>query len=199
MTIDSAPAVGHDTFADSRAMEALIPTGSYAVDPAHTRIGFVARHAMITKVRGAFNDFVGTGHFDAGDPRASHLELTIQAASVDTGNADRDGHVRSGDFLDVAAHPTITFSSTTVDPLGAGRYRVIGDLTLRGVSRPVTIDFEYAGVVNDPDVGLRFGLEGTTVISRKDWGLTWNAALEAGGVLVGDKVVLEFDVSVVSA
>lgn len=199
MTIDSAVAADLDTLAGARRMEALIPTGSYEVDPAHTRIGFVARHAMITKVRGSFNEFVGTGFFDADDPRRSSLELEIRADSLDSRNADRDDHVKSSDFLDADVHPTLKFVSTSVEPIGDAGYRVSGDLTVRGVTRSVDIDFEFTGVVNDPDVGLRFGLEGNTVISRKEWGLTWNSPLDSGGVLVGDKVALEVDVSVVSA
>jgi polyisoprenoid-binding protein YceI len=172
-------------------------TGTYVIDPVHSRIGFVARHAMVTKVRGSFNEFEGSGYFDADHPENSHLELVIKAASIDTGNADRDGHLRSNDFFDMDEYPEITFRSTSVEQIGDAEYRVTGDLTIKGVTKPVTVDFHYTGAATDPFGNHRIGLEGTTTINRKDWGLTWNAPLETGGVLVGDKVTLEFDVSAI--
>jgi polyisoprenoid-binding protein YceI len=172
-------------------------TGTYAIDPTHSRIGFVTRHAMVTKVRGSFNEFEGTGYFDADDPAASHLELTIQADSIDTRNADRDGHLRSNDFFDMETHPTITFKSTAVEKVDDENYRVTGDLTVKGVTKPVTVDFEYGGTALDPFGNTRLGLDGRVVINRKDWDLTWNAPLETGGVLVGEKVTLEFEVSAI--
>ena len=172
-------------------------TGTYAIDATHSRIGFVARHAMVTKVRGSFNEFEGTGFFDADRPENSHLELVIQAASIDTRNADRDGHLRSNDFFDMDQYPQITFRSTSVEQAREGEYRVTGDLTIKGVTKPVTVDFDYTGVAVDPFGNHRLGLEGTTTINRKDWGVSWNAPLEAGGVLVSEKVTLEFDVSAV--
>jgi polyisoprenoid-binding protein YceI len=171
-------------------------TGNYAIDPAHSRIGFVARHAMVTKVRGSFNEFDGTGHFDAENPDGSHLRLTIQAASIDTRNADRDAHLRSNDFFDMENHPEITFVSTAVEQTD-NDYRVTGDLTIKGVTKPVTVDFEYTGSAIDPFGNQRIGLEGKTTVNRKDWGVNWNAALEAGGVLVSEKVTLEFEVSAI--
>jgi polyisoprenoid-binding protein YceI len=174
-----------------------IPAGEYSVDPTHSRIGFVARHAMVTKVRGSFNEFAGSGTFDAGNPADSNLQLTIQAASIDTRNADRDAHLRSNDFFDMETHPEITFVSTSVDPSGDDTYRVTGDLTIKGVTKPVTVDFEYTGTAVDPYGNLRIGLDGTTVVNRKDWGVNWNTALEAGGVLVSEKVTLEFEVSAI--
>jgi polyisoprenoid-binding protein YceI len=177
--------------------DATTVTGTYAIDPTHSRIGFVARHAMVTKVRGSFNEFEGTGYYDAENPAASHLQLTIQATSIDTRNADRDGHLRSNDFLDLATYPEITFTSTAVEPVGDDEVRVTGDLTIKGVTRPVTVDFELAGTAVDPFGHQRLGLEGTTTINRKDWGISWNAALEAGGVLVSEKVTLEFEVSAI--
>ncbi|HVM40414.1 MAG TPA: YceI family protein [Acidimicrobiia bacterium] len=172
-------------------------TGTYVLDPVHSRIGFVARHAMITKVRGHFNEFEGSGFFDAGAPERSHLDLTIRAASVDTRNADRDAHLRSADFFDVEAHPEIRFVSTGVEAVDDATYRVTGDLTIRGTTKSVSIDVEFNGAAVDETGNRRVGLEGSVQVNRKDWGLSWNAAIEAGGVLVGDKVVLEFEVSAV--
>ena len=172
-------------------------TGTYAIDPTHSRIGFVARHAMVTKVRGSFNEFDGSGYFDAENPANSHLQLTIKAASIDTRNADRDGHLRSNDFFDMETYPEITFASTAVEQVDAENYRVTGDLTIKGVTKPVTVDFEYTGTAVDPYGNQRIGLEGKTTVNRKDWGVNWNAALEAGGVLVSEKVTLEFEVSAI--
>src|SRR5688572_26536860 len=159
-------------------------TGTYAIDPTHSRIGFVARHAMVTKVRGSFNEFEGTGTFDADDPTRSSLQLTIKAASIDTRNADRDAHLRSNDFFSMDEFPEIRFASTTVEVRDETSYRVTGDLTVKGVTKPVTVDFEYTGTAVDLYGNRRLGLEGATTINRKDFGVTWNAALETGGVLV---------------
>ena len=172
-------------------------TGTYSIDPTHSRIGFVARHAMVTKVRGSFNEFSGTGYFDAENPAASRLELTIQAASIDTRNADRDGHLRSNEFFDMETHPEIRFVSTAVEQLDREHYRVAGDLTIKGVTKPVSVDFEYTGTAVDPFGNHRVGFEGKTTVNRKDWNVSWNAALETGGVLVGEKVALEFEVSAI--
>lgn len=170
--------------------------GNYTVDPTHTRIGFAARHAMISKVRGSFNEFTGSGHFDPADPSAISLSLTITAASIDTRNADRDNHLRSNDFLDMATYPEITFVSTAVER-SDDDYRVTGDLTIKGVTKAITIDFEVTGAVTDPFGNERIGFEGSTTINRKDWGVNFNAPLEAGGVLIGEKVTLEFEVEAV--
>jgi polyisoprenoid-binding protein YceI len=172
-------------------------TGSYTIDPTHSRIGFVARHAMVTKVRGSFNEFEGSGYFDAENPANSKAELTIQAASIDTRNADRDGHLKSNDFFDMETYPEIRFASTAVEKVGADEYRVTGDLTIKGVTKPVTVDFAYTGTAVDPYGNTRVGFEGKTTVNRKDWGVSWNAALEAGGVLVSEKVTLEFEVSAI--
>jgi polyisoprenoid-binding protein YceI len=172
-------------------------TGTYAIDPSHSHVGFVVRHAMVSKVRGSFTDFEGSGYFDAEDPSRSHLELVVSVASIDTNSADRDAHLRSPDFFDVDRFPHMRFVSTGVERTGDGTYRVTGDLTIRDVTRPVQVDFELGGAAVDPFGNQRLGLEGRAVVNRKDWGLTWNAALETGGVLVGEKVTLEFEVSAI--
>ena len=172
-------------------------TGTYTIDPSHSRIGFVARHAMVTKVRGSFNEFDGSGYFDADQPSNSHLELTIQAASIDSRNADRDGHLRSNDFFDMETYPTIAYRSTAVEVVDADTYRVTGDQTKKGVTKPGTIDYENTGTALEPFGNTRLGLEGNVVVNRKDWGINWNAALDAGGVLVSEKVTLEFEVSAI--
>jgi polyisoprenoid-binding protein YceI len=173
--------------------------GDYVVDPSHSRIGFVARHAMVTKVRGAFNEFEGKGTFDADDPARSHLAVTIQAKSIDTRNADRDNHLRGNDFFDMEHHPEIRFVSTAFEQVDDQTFRVTGDLTIKGTTKPITIDFEYTGAVIDPWGNRRIGLEGNVTVNRKDWNVSWNTALEAGGVLVSEKVVLEFEISAVKA
>ncbi|HEV2068307.1 MAG TPA: YceI family protein [Acidimicrobiales bacterium] len=172
-------------------------TGDYTLDPGHSRIGFVARHAMVTKVRGSFNEFEGSGYFDAENPANSRLALTIQAASIDTRNADRDAHLRSNDFLDMQQYPEITFVSTAVEQVDDEHYRVTGDLTIKGVTKPAIVELEFTGAAVDPYGNQRIGLEGSATINRKDFGVSWNAPLEAGGVLVGEKVVLEFEVSAI--
>jgi polyisoprenoid-binding protein YceI len=172
-------------------------TGAYTLDVAHTRIGFVARHAMVTKVRGAFNDFEGVVHVDGGDPTRSSAAVTIKAASIDTRNAQRDEHLRSGDFLEPARYPEIRFTSTGVRRAGESTFELTGDLTIKDVTRPVTVGFDFEGSATDPYGNERLGFEGFVAISRKDFGITWNAALETGGVLLGDRVVLEFEVSAI--
>lgn len=171
-------------------------TGDYTLDPTHTRIGFVARHAMVTKVRGAFKEWEGTAHIDAANPAASSVSLKIRTASIDTGVADRDGHLVSPDFFDAATYPEITFVSTAVSRDGDD-WTITGDLTIKDVTKPVTIAFEESGSAKDPFGNLRLGFEGETTVNRKDWGLTWNAALETGGLLVSEKIKLEFDVSAI--
>jgi polyisoprenoid-binding protein YceI len=172
-------------------------SGSYILDPAHTRIGFVARHAMVTKVRGQFNAFEGSGVVDANDFTKSTVTVTIQAASIDTRNEQRDAHLRSNDFLAMEEYPEITFTSTGIQQTGPTSVELTGDLTIRGISNTVTIPFEFEGAATDPYGNLRVGFEGSVVINRKDYGVTWNVALETGGVLVSDKVTLEFEVSAI--
>ncbi|HBY21922.1 MAG: YceI family protein [Propionibacteriaceae bacterium] len=172
-------------------------SGTYVLDPSHSTIGFSARHAMVTKVRGAFTNVAGTAVVDGGNPAASTIEVTIQADSFDTGQADRDGHVKSADFLDVANFPTLTFKATDIAITDDETVRVTGDLTIKGVSHSVTIDLEYNGSAKDPFGNERVGFEGEADIKRSDWGLTWNAALETGGFLVSDKIELKLDISAI--
>ena len=171
-------------------------SGDYTLDPTHTRIGFSTRHAMVTTVRGQFSDFAGTAHVDAANPENSRVELVIQTGSIDTGVADRDAHLRSADFFDADQNKEITFVSTKVER-GGDDWVITGDLTIKGVTKPVTVAFEPTGSARDPFGNLRIGFEGGSAINRKDWGLTWNAALETGGVLVSEKIKLEFDVSAI--
>ncbi len=172
-------------------------TGDYTVDTAHTRIGFRARHAMVTTVRGTFGEFEGTAHLDVANPAASRVELRIDAGSLDTGQPDRDAHLRSADFLAVEEFPEITFVSTDVEQVDDDEYTVTGDVTIKGQTRQVSVDFTLTGSALDPFGNTRVGFEGALALKRSDWGLVWNAALETGGVLVSDKVQLEFDVSVI--
>jgi len=171
-------------------------TGTWVLDPSHTYIGFAAKHAMVTTVHGSFKEFEGTLELDGDNPEQSSASLVIQAASFDSGNAQRDGHVKGADFLDVESYPTLAFASTSVRRNSDG-FVLVGDLTIRGNSRPVEIAVELEGVANDPFGNERVGLSGTTTISRKDFGLTWNVALESGGILVSDKVKISLDVSAV--
>ena len=172
-------------------------TGEYTLDPAHSRIGFVARHAMVTKVRGSFDEFAGTAVLDGANPANSRVEVTIEAASIDTRNAQRDEHLRGNDFLAMQEYPKITFASTGVRQAGETTFEVTGDLTIKGVTNEITIPFEFEGAAKDPFGNQRVGFEGAVTINRKDYGVTWNAALEGGGVLVSDKVTLEFEISAI--
>jgi polyisoprenoid-binding protein YceI len=172
--------------------------GDYTLDVTHTRLGFSARHAMVTTVRGQFKDFEGTARVDTTNPADSTATVTIKVASIDTGNADRDGHLRSADFFDAETYPEITFVTTGVKRLDDATWAVTGDLTIKGVTKPVTVELESTGSARDPFGNLRVGFEGAATINRKDWGLAWNAALETGGVLVSEKIKLEFDVSAIA-
>jgi len=172
-------------------------TGTYSIDASHSQIGFTARHAMVTKVRGAFNEFEGSGYFDAENPANSHLKVTIKAASIDTRSADRDAHLKGNDFFAMEEFPEISFVSTAFNKVDDDAYKLTGDLTIKGVTKSVTVDFDFTGTAVDPWGNTRIGFEGKTTINRKDWGVNWNAALEAGGVLVSEKVNLEFEISAV--
>ncbi|MER7895417.1 YceI family protein [Streptomyces sp. NPDC096046] len=172
-------------------------TGDYTIDPAHSTIGFVARHAMVTNVKGGFQDFTGTLHLDGTDPSRSTASLDVVMDSISTGNADRDGHLKSADFFKTDEFPAMTFRSTQAEALGGDEYRITGDLTILGTTHPLTVDLEFNGAAKDPFGNERVGFEGKAEILRSEWGLTWNAALETGGVLVSDKIKLNFDISAI--
>ncbi|MEV8535973.1 YceI family protein [Streptomyces sp. NPDC051211] len=172
-------------------------TGDYVIDAAHSSIGFTVRHAMVTNVRGTFGEHQGTLHLDGADPSRSTAVIDVTIASVDTGIADRDAHLRGGDFFDAEAFPVMRFRSTEAQQLGGDRYRITGALTIKDVTRPLSIDLEFNGSATDVYGSERVGFEGSAEILRSDWGLTWNAALEAGGVMVSDKVKLTFDISAI--
>ncbi|NBM20156.1 YceI family protein [Streptomyces sp. GC420] len=174
-------------------------TGQYTLDPTHTSIGFTVRHAMVTNVRGAFGEFEGTLDLDGSDPSRSTASIDVKIASIDTGVADRDAHLRSGDFFEADKYPLMTFRSTSAETLGGDKYRISGDLTIKDVTRPLSIDLEFNGSAIDPYGNQRVGFEGSAEILRSDWGLTWNAALETGGVVLSDKVRLNFDISAIKA
>ncbi|GAA2256352.1 YceI family protein [Streptomyces indiaensis] len=172
-------------------------TGDYTIDPAHSTIGFTARHAMVTNVKGSFQDFTGALHLDGADPSRSTASLDVVMDSIETGNADRDGHLKSADFFKTEEFPTMTFRSTKAEALGGDDYRITGDLTILGTTRTLSIDLEFNGAAKDPFGNERVGFEGKAEILRSEWGLTWNAALETGGVLVSDKIKLNFDISAI--
>jgi polyisoprenoid-binding protein YceI len=170
-----------------------IPTpGVFTLDPSHSVVGFSVRHMMIAKVRGQFSDFSGKLEV-AEDPLDSTLSVEVRVDSVDTRDEQRDGHLRSGDFFDVENHPVMSFTATAVKAVGGDRFVVEGDLTVRGVTRPVTLDATYNGLGQDPWGNQRIGIEATAEVDREDFGLTWNQALETGGVLVGKAVKIEID------
>ncbi|MEV5278902.1 YceI family protein [Streptomyces sp. NPDC051994] len=174
-------------------------SGTYTIDPSHSSIGFTVRHAMVTNVRGSFADHEGVLTLDGANPAASAASIDVRIASVDTGIADRDDHLRSADFFDAEQFPLMSFRSTEAQELGGDKYRMVGDLTIKGVTRPLAIDLEFNGTATDPYGNQRIGFEGSAEILRSDWGLTWNAALETGGVVVSDKVKLTFDISAIKA
>ncbi|MEA2604406.1 MAG: hypothetical protein QOF89_5398 [Acidobacteriota bacterium] len=180
----------------------MAETTTWQIDPAHSSVELAVKHMMFTTVRGRFKDVKGTIEVDEQNPDRSSVNAEIRTASIDTGVADRDTHLRSPDFLDVESYPTITFRSTRVE--GAmdregDRFRVVGDLTIHGTTREVTLDCVYEGRGKDPWGGERAGARATTKIDRRDWGLTWNQALEAGGILVGHDVRIEVEVQAVKA
>ena len=171
----------------------------WGFDIAHSSVNFWIRHLMVSKVHGRFTQWTGAFEFDEADPAASHVEVQIDASSIDTKELQRDTHLRSPDFFDVEKYPHITFRSTGVDASGGEGYRVKGDLTIHGTTKPAVLEVEYAGRVKDPYGMERAGFSAKTTINRKDFGLTWNKAIEAGGVMVGDKVEITIEVEAVKA
>ena len=170
-----------------------LPAGDWDLDVAHTTIGFVARHMMVAKSRGRFGQFSGTIHVDADHPYRSTAEAVIEAASIDTRHEQRDGHLRSPDFLDTARYPRLTFRSTSFDHLGGPHWKVEGDLTIRDVTRPITLEVEFAGLGKNPWGAEVAFFTATGELDREDYGMTWNQALEGGGFLVSKKVEIEIE------
>jgi polyisoprenoid-binding protein YceI len=172
-------------------------SGEWRFDPTHSRIGFSTRHAMVTKVRGAFNDIEGVMYVDVDNPANSKVNVRIKVASIDTRNAQRDEHLRTNDFFDAPNYPEITFDSTRIDQVGDNSYIVNGNLTIRGITRELGIPIEFMGVERDAYGQLRAGFEGSRRIDRQQFGVKWNTALDSGGLLVSDKITLEFEISAV--
>ena len=170
--------------------------GTYVLDPNHTRIGFIARHLMVTKVRGNFADFDGSITI-AEDPARSTAQASMRAISITTGTADRDSHLRSGDFLEAEKYPELTFVNARVVDQSGSKFTVVGDLTIKDVTRPVHLAVELDGVVTDPFGNEKLAVSARTEINREDFGMTWNAALETGGVLVSQKVTIEIEAQAV--
>jgi polyisoprenoid-binding protein YceI len=172
---------------------------AWTIDTAHSAVTFSVRHMMFGKTRGQFNRWQGTLNLVPEDLSKSNVEVSIDASSIVTGDEQRDNHLRSADFLDVAKFPTITFRSTRVDDVGGGKLRIAGDLTIHGTTNPVVLEAEYGGRVKDPWGNDRAGFGARTSIDRTDFGLKWNLALEAGGIVVGNKVEIEIEVETVQA
>lgn len=171
----------------------------WTIDPAHTSLDFSTKHMMVTTVRGQFTQFDGEINADPENLTDADITFSIDTASVDTRNADRDGHLKSGDFFDVENYPKMTFKATKIESKGGSEYAMTGDLTIRDVTHPVTFDVNFEGVYKDPWGNQRAGFTGETKINRKDWNLTWNVALEAGGVLVSEQVKISFDLQATQA
>jgi polyisoprenoid-binding protein YceI len=178
----------------------MAETTTWQIDPAHSSVEFAVKHMMFTTVRGRFKDVKGTIEADESDPNNSRVNVEIGAASIDTGSADRDAHLRSADFLDVENYPTLTFRSKRVEGAAkreGDKFRVTGDLTIRGTTMEVTLDCTFEGTGKDPWGGTRAGSRATASIDRRDWGLKWNQALETGGILVANEVRIEVEVQAV--
>ncbi len=177
--------------------QSAIAQQTWTIDPAHSEASFAVKHLMISTVKGNFRNISGTISLDESNPAASHVEAEIDAASIDTRQEQRDAHLRSADFFDVATYPALTFRSTKVEAIAEGRFRVAGDLTIRDVTKPVVLDVEETGRGKDPWGGERVGYSATTKFDRSDFGLTWNQALETGGFVVGDEIKVTLDVQAV--
>src|ERR1700689_2886854 len=184
-------------FAVTVALPVLAHADTWSIDPPHTSVEFTVRHMMISNVKGQFQKTTGTITINGNDPASATIDATIDASSVDTRVERRDTHLKSPDFLDVAKYPTITFKSTKVEAAGPGKFKVTGDLTLHGVTKPVVLDVESSGAPVKVMGGLHAGASATTKINRSDFGLSWNKALETGGVVVGDEVAISIDVEAV--
>ena len=169
----------------------------WAVDPTHSKIGFKVKHLMISNVTGTFREFEGSISSIGNDFSKSVISLSINSASVDTEIGDRDAHLKSGDFFDVEIFPKITFTGSGLKDLGDDLYELTGDLTINGITNPATLSVEFGGINSDPWGNVKAGFSVTGKIKRKDWGLTWNAALETGGVLVGEEVKINCDIQLV--
>lgn len=170
---------------------------SYQIDHAHSQIQFTVRHMMISKVRGWFEKFDGTFNLNEQDPAQTTIEVKIDAASINTRDAQRDGHLRSPDFLNAEQYPYLTFKSTRVEVTDSSHAKLYGDLTIRDITKPVVVDVEFQGSAKSPWGTNSYGFNGHTVINRKDWNLTWNVALETGGVLVGDEITIDIELELV--
>jgi len=175
----------------------MTKTNNWNIDAAHSGINFSIRHMVVSKVRGRFAKYSGTVDLDDGDLTRSFVDVTIDAASIDTGTPQRDAHLRGPDFFDVEKFPELRFRSTRIESVARDRYRVVGDLTIRDVTREVSLDVEYGGRAKDPWCNERIGFIATATLDRKDFGLHWNQLLEAGGVLVGDRVDIDLEVQAV--
>ena len=169
---------------------------AWTIDTAHSTVSFSARHMGLAKVRGQFDRFTGEIEGDPSDITTATARFEVDLASVDTGNDDRDAHLRSADFFDVEKHPTMTFVSRSVEPAGPDTFRVLGDLTIKGITKPVELEYEHGGEGVDPYGNRKLGGTLTGTIKRSEWDLTWNVALETGGWLVSDKISIEIDLQV---
>ncbi|GIK56152.1 MAG: polyisoprenoid-binding protein [Chloroflexi bacterium] len=170
---------------------------TWQIDSAHSHIYFTARHMMISKVRGQFESFSGEVNYDEENPTRTTVDIQIDTASLNTKEAQRDGHLKSPDFLDVANYPVVRFQSTKVEQTGADSGKLYGNLTIRDITKPVVLDVEYAGQARSPWGTVSAGFSASTTINRKDWGLNWNQTLETGGVLVGDNIQIEIELELV--
>jgi polyisoprenoid-binding protein YceI len=180
------------------SLPAFARAATYDIDPVHSTVSFKVKHLMVSWVRGSFKKFSGTIDYDAKNPGATALAASIDASSIDTGNGDRDGHLKSPDFFDVAKFPTLDFKATKVKPAGKNKFTVTGDLTMHGVTKPVSLVVEGLGTeVTDPWGNVKIGASGTAKLNRKEFGLSWSKALEAGGVVVGDDVEIVLDIEAV--
>ena len=176
------------------ALAATAWANTYNIDVSHSSVGFKVKHMMVSNVRGAFTEFEGTFTFDEDSPQAASVEAVIQVASVNTNDEKRDEHLRSPDFFNAAENPTMTFESTKLESKGGGEFLLHGNLTLNGVTKPVTLEAEFAGLVNDPWGNTRVGFEAEGEIDRKDFGIVWSKTMDGGGLVVGDKVEIELEI-----